>query len=64
LLDGKLDRIYHYKVFFTTEYGEKDTLRISAVNERDATDEAIALVMEGRLGLRGTERREMVVEVV
>ena len=64
VLDGKLDRIHHYKVSFTTEYGEKETLRIGAACEQDARDEAIVLVMEGRFGLKGVECREMGVEEI
>lgn len=43
-------------------YGERETLRVSALNERDARDEATALVLEGRFGLRGVRCVEMGVE--
>ena len=65
VLDGKLDKVHHYEVSFTTEYGEHETLRIGAINEQDARDEAIVLVMEGRFGLRGVDCREIeVLEII
>lgn len=58
----RFDDIHHYRIDITTEYGERETLRVSALNERDARDEATALVLEGRFGLRGVRCVEMGVE--
>ena len=58
----RLDAIHHYRVGFTTECGEKGTLRICAVNEPDAKDEALVLVLEGRFGFRGVHCEALVVE--
>ena len=46
----------------TTEYGEKEMLSISAVNEQDAKAEAIVLVLEGRFGLKGVHCKKVEVE--
>ena len=64
VLDGKLDRIHHYRITFTTEYGEVETLRVGAANEQDAKDEATVLVWEGRFGLKGVQCEKMVVEEI
>lgn len=58
----QLENIKHYKVHVTTEYGEKKTLSISAVNEQDAKLEAIVLVLEGRFGLKGVHCKKLEVE--
>ena len=60
----RFDDIHHYRIDITTEYGERETLRVSALNERDARDEATVLVLEGRFGLKGTRCVEMEVEEV
>lgn len=49
---GQRDRIKHYLVKIETEFGEKETLNITAVNEQDARSEAIVLILEGRFGLK------------
>ena len=36
IAEGQHERIRHYKVTFSTEYGEKDTMSISAVSKQDA----------------------------
>ena len=51
--------INHYFVHITTEYGEKETLSITAVNRSDAEDEARYLVANYNLGLKGTQCVEM-----
>lgn len=33
--------------------GEKEIVRVTAVDEQDAEDLALSLVMKGRLGLKG-----------
>lgn len=60
----RFDDIHHYRIDVTTEYGEKEMLRVCALNERDARDEATVLVLEGRFGLRGLRCEEMGVEEV
>lgn len=60
----RFDDIHHYRIDITTEFSEKETLRVCALNESDARDEAKALVLEGRFGLRGFMCVEMRVEEV
>ena len=52
---GKNERskIHHYKVEVRTEFGEKEIVSVTAVDEQDAEDLALSLVMKGRLGLKG-----------
>ena len=52
---GKNERnkVHHYKVEVRTELGEKEIVRVTAVDERDAEDLALALVMKGGVGLKG-----------
>ena len=64
VIERRFEDIHHYRIHITTEYGEKETLRVSALNERDARDEATVLVLEGRFGLKGTRCVEMEVEEV
>ena len=64
MIAHRFDDIHHYRIDITTEYGEKETLRICALDERDARDEATVLVLEGRFGLRGVRCVEMGVEEV
>lgn len=55
------DVIHHYKVAIETEFGEKETLRITAISGSDAEDEAIKIIATGGIGLKG--RRCVSVEV-
>lgn len=52
---GKNERnkVHHYKVEVRTELGEKEIVRVTAVDEQDAEDLALALVMKGGVGLKG-----------
>ena len=52
---GKNERskIHHYKVEVRTELGEKEIVSVTAVDEQDAEDLALSLVMKGSLGLKG-----------
>ena len=43
----------HYLVEITTDKGETDTLKITAVNGSDAEDQARELVANGHIGLKG-----------
>jgi hypothetical protein len=45
--------VHHYLVEITTDKGETDTLKITAVNGSDAEDQARDLVSNGRIGLKG-----------
>lgn len=62
LENGQRERIKHYRVKITTEYGEEETLSIVAVSELDAKAEAIVLIQEGRFGLKGVHCKEVIVE--
>jgi len=55
----RFNDIHHYKIAISTEYSEKETLSVCALNERDARDEATVLALEGRFGLRGVRCMEM-----
>ena len=46
-------KIHHYKVEVRTELGEKEIVSVTAVDEQDAEDMALALVMKGGIGLKG-----------
>ena len=46
-------KTHHYKVEVRTELGEKEIVSVTAVDELDAEDMALALVMKGGLGLKG-----------
>ena len=52
---GKNERnkVHHYKVEVRTELGEKEIVRVTAVDEQDAEDLALALVMKDGVGLKG-----------
>ena len=52
---GKNERgkIHHFKVEVRTELGEKEIVSVTAVDEQDAEDMALALVMKGAVGLKG-----------
>jgi hypothetical protein len=50
---NELSKLHHYKVEVTTELGEKEIVSVTAVDEQDAEDLALSLVMNGRLGLKG-----------
>ena len=52
---GKNERskIHHYKVEVRTELGEKEIVKVTAVDEQDAEDMALSLVMKGAVGLKG-----------
>lgn len=59
-LNGKHPEvIHHYKVDIVTEYGEKETLSITAVSGSDAEDTARDIVARGIIGLEGSECKEM-----
>ena len=59
-IEGKRREIInHYLVDITTEYGEKETLNITAVNGDDAEDEARNLVANYNIGLKGTQCVEL-----
>ena len=59
-IEGKRREIInHYLVEITTEYGEKETLNITAVNGCDAEDEARNLVANYSIGLKGTQCVEL-----
>ena len=45
--------IIHYKVEVRTELGEKEIVSVTAVDEQDAEDLALSLVMKGAVGLKG-----------
>ena len=50
---------------FTTEYGEKDTMSISAVSKQDAEIETQSVILGLNLGIDGEEIRiENVEEVI
>ena len=53
---GKNERnkVHHYKVEVRTELGEKEIVRVTAVDEQDAEDLALTLVMKGGVGLKGS----------
>ena len=46
-------KTHHYKVEVRTELGEKEIVSVTAVDEQDAEDMALALVMKGAVGLKG-----------
>ena len=52
---GKNERnkVHHYMVEVRTELGEKEIVRVTAIDEQDAEDLALALVMKGGVGLKG-----------
>ena len=55
-LNGKHPEIiHHYKVDIVTEYGEKETLSITAVSGSDAEDTARDIIARGIVGLEGSE---------
>lgn len=43
----------HYKVEVRTELGEQEIVKVTAVDEQDAEDMALSLVMKGAVGLKG-----------
>ena len=47
--------IHHYLVDITTEYGEKETLSITAVNGDDAEELARNIVAKYNVGLKGSQ---------
>ena len=49
----------HYLVEITTEYGEKETLNITAVKGDDVEDEERNLVANYNIGLKGTQCVEL-----
>lgn len=46
-------KTHHYMVEVRTELGEKEVVSVTAVDEQDAEDLALALVMKGGVGLKG-----------
>jgi hypothetical protein len=46
--------IHQYQVRIETEYGEKETINVSAVSPEDAEATARTLVSSGQIGLHGT----------
>ena len=46
-------KTHHYKVEVRTELGEKEIVKVTAVDEQDAEDMALSLVMKGAVGLKG-----------
>lgn len=52
---GKNERgkLHHYKVEVRTEVGEKEIVSVTAIDEQDAEDMALSLVMKGAVGLKG-----------
>ena len=46
-------KTHHYKVKVRTEFGEKEIGSVTAVDEQDAEDLALSLVMKGAVGLKG-----------
>ena len=65
IAEGQHERIRHYKVTFTTEYGEKDTMSISAVSKQDAEIETQSVILGLNLGIDGEEIKiENVEEVI
>ena len=59
-IEGKRREIInHYMVDITTEYGEKETLSITAVNGDDAEDEARDIMVNQRIGLEGSHCIEL-----
>ena len=65
IAEGQHERIRHYKVTFTTEYGEKDTMSISAVSKQDAEIETQSVILGLNLGIDEQEIRiENVEEVI
>ena len=65
IAEGQRERIRHYKVTFTTEYGEKDAMSISAVSKQDAEMETQSVILGLNLGIDGEEIRiENVEEVI
>ena len=65
IAEGQHERIRHYKVTFTTEYGEKDTMSISAMSKQDAEMETQSVILGLNLGIGGEEIKiENVEEVI
>ena len=54
VIKKEYDAIHHYKVDIGTELGKKERLSIMAINNHDAREEAIELVANDCLGLKGT----------
>ena len=46
-------KTHHYRVEVKTELGEKEIVSVTAVDEQDAEDMALSLVMKGAVGLKG-----------
>ena len=46
-------KTHHYRVEVRTELGEKEIVSVTAVDEQDAEDLALSLVMKGGVGLKG-----------
>ena len=46
-------KTHHYWVEVRTELGEKEIVSVTAVDEQDAEDMALALVMKCAVGLKG-----------
>ncbi len=44
-------KTHHYWVEVSTELGEKEIVSVTAVDEQDAEDMALSLVMKGAVGL-------------
>ena len=65
IAEGQHERIRQYKVTFTTEYGEKDTMSISVVSIQDAEIETQSVILGLNLGIDGEEIKiENVEEVI
>ena len=50
---NELGKLHHYKVEVRTELDEKEIVKVTAVDEQDAEDLTLSLVMKGSLGLKG-----------
>ena len=61
---GQQELITRYAVMIETEFGEKETLSVYAVDELDAREEAEKVIMRGGLGLKGVRCEVVSVEVV
>lgn len=64
LENNQRELIKHYRVKIETEFGEIESLYISAVNKQDVRNEAIVLILEGRFGLRGVHCKKVDVELL
>lgn len=50
---NEYSKVHHYGVEVRTELGENEIVSVTAVDEHDAEDLALALVMKGAVGLKG-----------